>query len=275
MQSVSAASVQVPLAMLTPVQVATVEACAAGPVVITPWRGLVLPGAAGHLPELVAAGFIDDPASPWSAISACVGAPSCQKSLIDTRSYATTLAQSGYPLPRTHISGCERRCGRRPVIIMILWRRRPGWCTTARRGVRVIAPPTRRYHYVTAPEDIYRRSFATIRAETDLSGLPADMRAVAVRMIHACGDIDLVNDLAFHPDWCPRHERRSQAQAVIFTDTQMLAAGITRKRLPADNEVLCLLDDPRTPELAEHWGTTRSAAAVSLWADRLAVPWWR
>jgi precorrin-3B synthase len=109
-----AASVQVPLAMLTPTQVATVEACTTGPVVITPSRGLVLPGAARHLPELVAAGLIDDPASPWSAISACVGAPSCQKSLIDTRSYAMTLAQSGYPLPRTHISGCERRCGAPP-----------------------------------------------------------------------------------------------------------------------------------------------------------------
>jgi precorrin-3B synthase len=100
--------------MLTPTQVATVEACTTGPVVITPSRGLVLPGAARHLPELVAAGLIDDPASPWSAISACVGAPSCQKSLIDTRSYAMTLAQSGHPLPRTHISGCERRCGAPP-----------------------------------------------------------------------------------------------------------------------------------------------------------------
>jgi len=68
---------------------------------------------------------------------------------------------------------------------------------------------------------------------------------------------------------CPQHEPL-EAQAVIFTDTQMLAAGITRRRLPADNEVLCLLDDPRTAELAARWGTTRSAAAVSLWAERLA-----
>lgn len=106
-----AASVQVPLAMLTPAQVATVEACTTGRVVITPSRGLVLPGAASRLPELVAAGLIDDTTSPWSAISACVGAPSCQKSLIDTRAYAAALAQSELPLPRTHISGCERRCG--------------------------------------------------------------------------------------------------------------------------------------------------------------------
>jgi precorrin-3B synthase len=105
------ASVQVPLALLTPAQAATVQASAAGPVVITPSRGLVLPGAARHLPFLVAAGLIDDPDSPWSAISACVGAPSCQKSLINTRAYATALAQSESPLRRTHISGCERRCG--------------------------------------------------------------------------------------------------------------------------------------------------------------------
>jgi precorrin-3B synthase len=106
-----AASVQVPLALLTPAQAATVEACAAGAVVITPSRGLVLPGAAGQRPELAAAGLIDDPASPWSAISACVGAPSCQNALINTRMYATALVRSGSPVPRVHISGCERRCG--------------------------------------------------------------------------------------------------------------------------------------------------------------------
>jgi precorrin-8X/cobalt-precorrin-8 methylmutase len=117
----------------------------------------------------------------------------------------------------------------------------------------VIAPPTRRYDYVTVPDDIYRRSFATIRSETDLSRLPPEMRPVAVRMIHACGDIDLVNDLAFHRDVVSKARAALAAQAVIFTDTQMLAAGITRRRLPADNDVLCLLDDPRTAELAARW----------------------
>jgi precorrin-3B synthase len=106
-----AASVQVPLALLTPAQAATVEACAVGAVVITPTRGLVLPGATSRLLELTAAGLVDDPASPWSAISACVGAPSCRQALIDTRGYATALARSGPLVPRTHISGCERRCG--------------------------------------------------------------------------------------------------------------------------------------------------------------------
>jgi precorrin-8X/cobalt-precorrin-8 methylmutase len=130
--------------------------------------------------------------------------------------------------------------------------------------------PARRYDYVTAPTEIYRRSFATIRSEADLSTLPEDMHSVAVRMIHACGDVDVVNDLAFHPRVVSAARTALEAHAVIFTDTQMLAAGITRRRFPADNEICCLLDDPRAGQLATQWGTTRSAAAVSLWMDRLA-----
>ncbi|HJV13517.1 MAG TPA: precorrin-8X methylmutase [Propionibacteriaceae bacterium] len=134
----------------------------------------------------------------------------------------------------------------------------------------MISAPTRRYDYVTAPAEIYRRSFAAIRAEADLSRLPAEMRPVAVRMIHASGDVTLVGDLAFHPQLVSAARTALAAGAMVFTDTQMLAAGVTRRRLPADNKVLCLLDDPRANELAEQWDTTRSAAAVSLWADRLA-----
>jgi precorrin-8X/cobalt-precorrin-8 methylmutase len=134
----------------------------------------------------------------------------------------------------------------------------------------VISAPTRRYDYVTTPAEIYRKSFATIRSEADLATLPEGMRPVAVRMIHACGDVDLINDLAFHPRLVSAARTALEAGALIFTDTQMLAAGITRRRLPASNEVRCLVDDPRALELAERWETTRSAAAVSLWGDRLA-----
>ena len=130
--------------------------------------------------------------------------------------------------------------------------------------------PARRYDYLREPTEIYRRSFSTIRSESDLSALPEDMHSVAVRMIHACGDVDLVNDLACHPRVVPAARSALEAHAVIFTDTQMLAAGITRRRLPADNEVCCLLNDPRAGHLAAQWETTRSAAAVSLWSDRLA-----
>lgn len=130
--------------------------------------------------------------------------------------------------------------------------------------------PVRRYNYVKQPAEIYRRSFATIRSEADLSKLPEEMRPVAVRMIHASGDIGLVEELAFHPGLVSAARAALLGGAMILTDTQMLAAGITRSRLPAENDVVCLLDDPRARELAARWGTTRSAAAVSLWAERLA-----
>lgn len=133
----------------------------------------------------------------------------------------------------------------------------------------MIAAPTRRYDYVTVPSEIYRRSFSTIRSEADLSTVPRELHPVAVRMIHACGDVGLVDDLGFHPRLALAARTALAGGATIFTDTQMLAAGVTRRRLPADNEVVCLLDDPRASELANQWGTTRSAAAVSLWADRL------
>jgi precorrin-8X/cobalt-precorrin-8 methylmutase len=128
----------------------------------------------------------------------------------------------------------------------------------------------RRYDYVKQPAEIYRRSFATIRSEADLSMLPEEMRSVAVRMIHASGDVGLVEDLDFHPRLVSAARTALLGGAMILTDTQMLAAGVTRSRLPAENDVVCLLDDPRAGELAARWGTTRSAAAVSLWAERLA-----
>jgi precorrin-8X/cobalt-precorrin-8 methylmutase len=129
--------------------------------------------------------------------------------------------------------------------------------------------PARRYDYLSVPTEIYQRSFATIRAEADLTALPEDAHTVAVRMIHACGDVGLAQDLVIHPRLVSAARTALEARAVIFTDTQMLAAGITRRRLPADNEVSCRLEDPRATELAQRWGTTRSAAAVSLWGDRL------
>ncbi|MFE6666473.1 precorrin-8X methylmutase [Streptomyces sp. NPDC057697] len=116
---------------------------------------------------------------------------------------------------------------------------------------------------------IYRQSFATIRAEADLAGLPADVSQVAVRMIHACGMVDLVRDLAFTPDAVARARAALRAGAPILCDVAMVASGVTRKRLPADNEVVCTLSDPSVPELAKRMGTTRSAAALELWRDRL------
>ena len=116
---------------------------------------------------------------------------------------------------------------------------------------------------------IYRQSFATIRAEADLAGLPADVSQVAVRMIHACGMVDLVRDLVHSPDVVGRARAALRSGAPILCDAQMVASGVTRKRLPAGNEVICTLSDPSVPDLAAKLGTTRSAAALELWRDRL------
>ncbi|NHA67307.1 precorrin-8X methylmutase [Phycicoccus flavus] len=132
-----------------------------------------------------------------------------------------------------------------------------------------LAPPSRRFEYVTDGLEIYRRSFATIREETDLSGLPADLHGVATRVVHAAGDVGVVEDLAAHPDVVRDARTALLSGAPILTDSQMLASGVTRRRLPADNEVVCTLREPEVPGLALAWGTTRAAAAVSLWADRL------
>ncbi|MEU6360967.1 precorrin-8X methylmutase [Streptomyces albidoflavus] len=116
---------------------------------------------------------------------------------------------------------------------------------------------------------IYRESFATIRAEADLTGLPPDVAQVAVRMIHACGMTDLPRDLGHTPQVVARARQALRAGAPILCDANMVASGVTRKRLPADNEVVCTLADPAVPELAARLGTTRSAAALELWRDRL------
>ncbi|MFD8481121.1 precorrin-8X methylmutase [Kitasatospora sp. NPDC059673] len=116
---------------------------------------------------------------------------------------------------------------------------------------------------------IYRQSFATIRAEADLAALPADVAQVAVRMIHACGMTDLVEDLLWSPNVVADARRALRAGAPILCDVNMVASGVTRKRLPADNEVICTLTDPSVPELARAMGTTRSAAAMELWLPRL------
>jgi precorrin-8X/cobalt-precorrin-8 methylmutase len=118
--------------------------------------------------------------------------------------------------------------------------------------------------------EIYRRSFATIRAEADLAGLPADVARVAVRMIHACGMVDLVRDLGYSPNVAVAARKALLDAAPVLCDAEMVAAGVTRRRLPAGNEVVCTLRDPRVPELAAQLGTTRSAAALELWGERLA-----
>lgn len=123
--------------------------------------------------------------------------------------------------------------------------------------------------YIRDGAEIYRNSFAIIRAEADLDGLDAVLSRTVVRMIHSCGMVDLRRDVAASPGFGAAAVAALQGGAPILCDTMMVASGITRKRLPADNEVLCTLNDPGVPELARAMGTTRSAAAMEQWRERL------
>lgn len=135
--------------------------------------------------------------------------------------------------------------------------------------MKVLTRPTQRYDYVTDGQEIYRRSFATIRHEADLSALPPSLHGAAVRIIHAAGDVAITREVAAHPGVADAARAALATGAPILTDSHMLASGVTRRRLPADNEVVCTLREASVPGLAREWGTTRAAAAVSLWADRL------
>ena len=128
---------------------------------------------------------------------------------------------------------------------------------------------TVRYEYVRDGAAIYERSFATIRSEADLSGLSDVEAKVAVRMIHACGMVDLTDDIVISPGFAVAARGALEGGAPILCDAKMVASGITRSRLPADNEVICTLGDETVPDLARRLGTTRSAAALELWRDRL------
>ncbi|HZQ31426.1 MAG TPA: precorrin-8X methylmutase [Mycobacterium sp.] len=121
--------------------------------------------------------------------------------------------------------------------------------------------------YIRDPVEIYRQSFATIRAEADLSRFPDDVASVVVRMIHTCGQTDLGEHVAFSDDVVTRTRTALAAGAPVLCDSSMVAAGVTK--LTSGNEVVSLVADPRAPELADRLRTTRSAAAIDLWADRI------
>ncbi len=124
--------------------------------------------------------------------------------------------------------------------------------------------------YLRDPQDIYRRSFEIIRSETDLSGLPEALHDLAIRIVHASGQPAIVRDLAWTADVVHAARAALAGGAPILTDTRMVAEGVIRRRLAADNPVICTLYEPESAPLAKVMGTTRSAAAVDLWGDRLA-----
>ena len=124
--------------------------------------------------------------------------------------------------------------------------------------------------YLRDPKAIYRQSFATIRREADLSNFPEDIANIAVRLIHACGMTDIVNDIIYSPDAASSAREALKQGAPVLCDARMVAEGIISSRLPANNEVLCWNKHPECTSLANKMGTTLSAAAVEFWRPQLA-----
>jgi len=124
--------------------------------------------------------------------------------------------------------------------------------------------------YIKDGTEIYRRSFAIIRSEADLSSFSSAEADVVVRMIHACGLVEASRQMVFGDGFVEAARGALQAGAPILCDAEMVAHGVTRARLPARNEVVCTLRDSKVPDLAEQLRTTRSAAALELWIDKLA-----
>jgi precorrin-8X/cobalt-precorrin-8 methylmutase len=127
-----------------------------------------------------------------------------------------------------------------------------------------------RANYLRDGEAIYQRSFAIIRAEADLARFSPEEADVAVRMIHACGQVEAAKYIVFGGDLVAAARQALTAGAPILCDSEMVAHGVTRARLPARNDVICTLNDPRVAAIAEQTATTRSAAALDLWRDRMA-----
>ncbi len=130
-------------------------------------------------------------------------------------------------------------------------------------------PMTTHHDYIRDGADIYRRSFAIIRREADLARFTVEEERVAVRIIHACGMVEAASDIAFSPGAAKAGIAALEAGAPILCDAKMVSNGVTRARLPRDNAVICTLDAPEVPALAVRLGTTRTAAAMDLWRDRI------
>lgn len=128
---------------------------------------------------------------------------------------------------------------------------------------------TSQYDYIRDGAAIYDKSFAIIRAESDLVRFTPEEEKVAVRIIHSCGIVETAHDIFFAPGAAKAGREALLKGAPVLCDAKMVANGITRSRLPAENEIICTLDDPAVPELAKKLGTTRTAAAMELWRPYL------
>lgn len=265
-----------------------------------------LPAATRALADL---GLIIDGEDPRLGLLTCTGAPGCTHALCDSRTLATRLAQVWPREAGTlHLSACAKGCARRGPAALTLVAEADGFAVIPDGGpldpprahlpfadilrrlsthgpdaLRAAFPPLSAstephahepapmsHDYLKSGAEIYRRSFAIIRAEADLSAWSGTAERVVVRMIHACGMTDLPADVAMSDTFAATAEAALKAGAPILCDARMVADGITRARLPAGNGVVCTLSDPRTPGLAQSLETTRSAAALELWREQIA-----
>lgn len=129
--------------------------------------------------------------------------------------------------------------------------------------------PTGHLRYVRVPADIYAQSFATVRAEANLERFPTEMRPMVIRLIHSCGMVEIADRLAYSQAAFTAGRDALQRGAPVLCDCEMVGAGIIRRYLPAENNVIVTLNDPLVPALAAKIGNTRSAAAVDLWRDHI------
>ncbi len=249
-------------------------------------------------------GFVLDAQHPLARLIACAGSTGCAKGLADTKGDALHLVGQLPAGVEVHLSGCTRSCAAAhcaPYTLLAVESARYDLYRRAQAPDREVSPAadvaTRFGHrigahmtieeaakqlgnsatwqlspelhpmidYVRDGQAIYRQSFATIRAEADLSGVPDDLEKLAVRIIHACGMVDVASAIRFSDGAGAAGRAALRSGAPILCDSRMVADGITRARLPASNQVLCMLGDPSVPELAQTIGNTRSAAALELW----------
>lgn len=269
----------------------------------TPWQSVLLANVAeqdvAHVErELAGLGLVSDPRDPLARLIACAGSAGCAKGLADTKHDALHIARHLPADAEVHLSGCTRSCAAAhcaPYTLLAVtparydvYRRaasgaddgahrfgeRIGTGLTIEEAARQLGPSASAnlpmIDYIRDGQAIYDQSFATIRAEADLSAIPADLEKLAVRVVHACGMVDVAQDIRFSAGAGLAGRKALADGAPILCDSRMVADGITRARLPASNEVLCMLGDPALPELARKIGNTRSAAALELWRPWLA-----
>ncbi len=267
------------------IRAAALRSLAAAPLRLTPWRSLVVEGASAA-PALP--GLITDGDDPLLRVAACTGAPGCAHASVETRALARRLAPHVPPGRFLHVSGCAKGCAHPRAADLTLTGREgrfdliPGGAPKDPPARRAIAPTdaadlvstffteaTLPHSYETDGAAIYRASFATIRAESDLARFTPEEEVVAVRMIHAAGMVELAPHIRFAPGFAQAARGALTAGAPILCDAHMVSEGITRARLPAANPVICTLRAPEVPMLAAEIGTTRSAAAVELWRPHL------